>query len=124
MTIGKTLDGRLSHPYIEGVNEFINFARAIVDLSGNISCPYIHYVNCYRQSLHTVRIHLLHHGIMQSYIEWYNHGEPCVLNENLHDNEILHGDHIDDIDALVGDQIRGEPRNANQDKEVRNDQLE
>ena len=63
MTMGKTPDGRLSHPYIEGVNAFINFSRAVVDLSGNISCPCIHYVNCYRQSLHTVRIHLLHRAL-------------------------------------------------------------
>ena len=41
----KTLDGRLSHPYIEGVNAFINFAKAVVDLSGNILCPCIHCVN-------------------------------------------------------------------------------
>ena len=44
MTMGKTLDGRLSHPYIEGVNAFINFARAVVDLSGNILCSCIHCV--------------------------------------------------------------------------------
>ena len=40
---------------------------------------------------------------MQSYINWYNHGEPLVLNENIHDNEMLDGDHMDGIDALVGD---------------------
>ena len=39
MTMSKTPDGRLSHPYIEGVNAFINFAKAVVDLSGNISYP-------------------------------------------------------------------------------------
>ena len=88
MTIGKTANGRLSHPYIEGDNVFINFAKAAVDLSGNILCPCIHYVNCYRQSLHTMHIHLLHHGIMQFYINWYNHGESHILNENIHDNEI------------------------------------
>ena len=48
--MGKTPDDRLSHPYIKGVNAFINFARAVVDLSGNISCSCIHCVNCYRQS--------------------------------------------------------------------------
>ena len=37
--MGKTPDGRLSRPYIEGVNAFINFAKAVVDLSGNIPCP-------------------------------------------------------------------------------------
>ena len=68
MTMGKTTDGKLSHPYIERVNTFINFAKAIMDLSGNIPCPCIHYVNYYRQSPHTVHIDLLHRGIMQSYI--------------------------------------------------------
>ena len=103
MTLGKTFDGRLSHLYIEGDNAFINFTRAVVDLSGNISCPCIHCVNCYRQSLYTVHIHLLYRGIMQSYINWYNHGESCVLNENIHDNEMSDSDHMDGINALVGD---------------------
>ena len=99
--MGKTLDGRLSHPYIKEVNAFINFARAVVDLSGNILCPCIHCVNCYRQSLHTVHIHLLHHGIMQSYINWHNHGESRVLNENIHDNEMSDGDHIYPIFTIL-----------------------
>ena len=120
MTMSKTPNGRLSHPYIEGVNAFINFSRAIVDLSGNILCSCIHCVNFYWQSLHTVRIHLLHHGMMQSYINWYNHGEPHVLNENTHDNEMSYGDHMDGINALVDDWIREKPRNAIKDEEVRN----
>ena len=62
---------------------------------------------------------------MQSYINWYNHGEPRVLNENIHDNEMSDGDHMDGINALVGDRIRGEPRNATEDKEVHHfDKLE
>ena len=94
MTMGKTPDGRLSYPYIEGVNAFINSARVVVDLSGNIPCLCIHCVNCYRQSPQTVRIHLFRHGIMQSYINCYNHGEPCVLNENIHENEMTDVDYI------------------------------
>ena len=120
-----TLNGKLSHPYIEGVNAFINFARAVVDLSGNIPCPCIHCVNCYRQSPHTLRIHLLHHGIMQSYINQYNHGESLVLNKNIHDNEMSDGDHMNGINALVNDRIREEPRNATEDEEVHHfDKLE
>ena len=47
------------------------------------------------------------------------------MNENIHDNEMSDDDHIDGIDALVGDQIRGEPRNAIEDEEVRHfDKLE
>ena len=118
--MGKTPYDRLSHPYIEGVNAFINFARATVDLSSNIPCPCIHCVNCYRQILHIVRFHLLHRGIMQSYINGYNHRESCILNKNIHDNEMSDADHMDDIDALVGDRIRGEPRNVTKDEEVCN----
>ena len=33
---------------------------------------------------------------------------------------MLDGNHMDGIDALVSDQIRGEPRKANQDEEERN----
>ena len=57
---------------------------------------------------------------MQSYINWYNHGEPHVLNENTHDNEMSYGDHMDGINALVDDWIREKPRNAIKDEEVRN----
>ena len=57
---------------------------------------------------------------MQSYINSYNHGESFVLNENIYDNEMLDDDHMDGIDALVDDQIRGEPRNATEDEEVSN----
>ena len=72
-----------------------------------------------------MRIHLLHRGIMQSYINWYNHGESHVLNKNIHDNEMSDGDHMDGINALAGDRIKGEPRNATEDEEVRNfDKLE
>jgi len=123
--MGKTPDGRLSHPYIDVVNAFINFARAVVDLSSNIPYLCIHCMNCYRQSPHIVRIHLLYCWIMQSYINWYSHGEPRVLNENIHDSEMLDGDHMNGIDVLVGDQIRGEPRNVIEDQEMRNfDKLE
>ena len=82
-------------------------------------------MNCYQQSLPTVHIHLLHCGIMQSYINWYNHGESRVLNENIHDNEMSNCDHMDGIDTLVGDQIRKESRNATECEEVHHfDKLE
>ena len=58
-------------------------------------------------------------GLCNLTLNWYNHGEPHVLNENIHDNEMSDGDHMDGIDALVGDRIRGEPRNAIEDEEVR-----
>ena len=76
MTLGKIPDGRLSEPYISGVNSFIDFTIAVVDSSGNISCLCIQCVNCYRQSHYVVCVHLLRHGIMQFYTKWFDHGEP------------------------------------------------
>ena len=47
------------------------------------------------------------------------------MNENIHDNDMSSDNHMDGIDALVGDRIRGEPRNATEDEEVRHfDKLE
>ena len=116
MTLGKTPNGKLSEPYISRVNSFINFAIAVMDSSGNILYPCIQCMNCYQQFLYVVRVHLLHRRIMQSCTKWYDHGEPHVLNENINDNEMLDGDHMDGINALVSDRIRKEPRNANQDE--------
>ena len=78
MTLGKTLDGRLSEPYISEVNSFIDFAIVVVDSSGNIPYQCIQCVNFYRNSRYVVRIHLLCHEIMQSYTKWYNHREPRI----------------------------------------------
>ena len=47
MTLGKTLDGGLSEPYISEVNSFIDFAIVVVDSSGNIPYQCIQCVNFY-----------------------------------------------------------------------------
>ncbi|XP_050246160.1 uncharacterized protein LOC126694124 [Quercus robur] len=58
---------------------------------------------------------------MQDYTKWYYHGEPHELNEHIGDEEMSDNDHLDGIDALVEDQIRGEPKDTTQqDEEVRN----
>ena len=47
------------------------------------------------------------------------------MNENIHDNKMSDGDHMDGLNALVDDRIRVEPRNATKDEEVRHfDKLE
>ena len=83
-----------------------------MDRSGKIQCPCIDYLNCYRQYAHIVYIHLLHRGIIQYYTKWYYHGEPRELNEHINDEEMSNNDHLDSIDALVEDRIRGEPRDT------------
>ena len=76
MTLGKTPNGRLSEPYISGVNSFIEFTIVVVDSNDNISCPCIQCVNCYQQPHYVVRVHLFRRGIMQFYTKWFDHGEP------------------------------------------------
>ena len=49
---------------------------------------------------------------MQYYIKWYYHGERRELNEHINDEEMSDSDHLDSIDALVEDRIRGEPRDT------------
>ena len=121
MTLGKTPGDKLSQQYIDGVNSFLTFERTVVDQSGNILRSCIDCLNCYQQYAHIVQIRLLHHGIMQDYTKWYYHGEPRELNEHIDDEEMLDNDHLDGIDVLVEDRIRGEPRDTiQQDEEMRN----
>ena len=121
MTLGKTPGDKLSQQYIDGVNSFLTFERTVVDQSGNILRSCIDCLNCYQQYAHTMQIHLLHRGIMQDYTKWYYHGEPRELNEHIDDEEMLDNDHLDGIDVLVEDRIRGEPRDTiQQDEEMRN----
>ena len=58
MTMGKTPDGRLSHPYIEGVNTFINFAKVVVDSSGKFYLIMSNSSNSYN-NIFIIHIHFI-----------------------------------------------------------------
>ncbi|KAG5548681.1 hypothetical protein RHGRI_014133 [Rhododendron griersonianum] len=119
MKMGMTADGRISQLYYNGVTLFIKFARAAVDAQGNILCPCLKCVNFYRKSPEDVQIHLLRHGIMQSYTIWHEHGETRESND-VRRHEMRDGD-LGGIDALVEDRIRGEPIDTTQhNEEVQN----
>ncbi|XP_058210514.1 uncharacterized protein LOC131322935 [Rhododendron vialii] len=118
MKMGMTTDGRISQLYYNGVTSFIQFARAVIDAQGYIPCPCLKCVNFYRKSPEVVRIHLIQHGIMQSYTIWHEHGEPRELDDVRH-HEMRDGD-LGGMDALVEDRIRGEPIDATQHEEVQN----
>ncbi|KAH7849967.1 hypothetical protein Vadar_025729 [Vaccinium darrowii] len=121
MKMGMTADGRISQAYYNGVNLFIEFAREVVDGQGNIPCPCLQCVNFYRKSPEDVRIHLLRHGIMQSYTVWHEHGEPRV-SDNVRHREMRDGQDGDlgGIDALLQDRMRGESVDTTQWEEMRN----
>jgi hypothetical protein len=117
MTLGKTPHGRMSRQYLDGVKMFLDFAKAVGDLNGNIPCPCKNCVNFYRQTPKIVRIHLLQCGIMQSYTKWFEHGEPRVLDDS-HDHEMSDTQTLDGIDVMVEDRVRGESIDMQQDEEV------
>ena len=73
MTLGKTPHGRMSQQYFDGVKRFLDFAKMVGDVNGNIMCLCKNCVNFYRQTPKIVRIHLLQCGIMQSYTKWFEH---------------------------------------------------
>jgi hypothetical protein len=54
---------------------------------------------------------------MQSYTKWFEHGEPCVLDDS-HDHEMLDTQSLDGIDVMVEDRVRGESIDMQQDEEV------
>jgi hypothetical protein len=103
ITLGRTTNGKMSSQYFQGVDSFINFAKAVVDKNGNIQCPCINCLNIYRQTLGVVQVHLLQLGIMQTYTKWYEHGEPRESNNEMSDIDRTYG-----IDALVEDRMRGQ----------------
>ena len=109
MPLGRTTEGRLSPQYFDGVMSFINFAMTSMNRKGDILCPCIKCVNYYRQNPRILQIHLLQHGIMQTYTIWELHGEPRTTNEPIEmtNNEVLGG-----IDTLLEDRIREESTNT------------
>jgi hypothetical protein len=117
MTLGKTPHGKMSQQYFDGVKMFLDFAKAVGDLNGNIPCLCKNCVNFYRQTPKIVRIHLLQCEIMQSYTKWFKHGEPRVLDDS-HDHEMSDTQSLDGIDVMVEDRVRGESIDMQQDEEV------
>ncbi|XP_058211822.1 uncharacterized protein LOC131324005 [Rhododendron vialii] len=121
MKLGSTAHGRTSQLYFDGVNSFLEYAAAVGDRQGNILCPCRKCVNCRRQNLQEVHLHLFQYGIVQSYTTWHEHGEPRV-SDTVHPCETGNYEvgNLDGIDALVEDRIRADSMDTTQREEVRN----
>ncbi|KAG5520879.1 hypothetical protein RHGRI_000591 [Rhododendron griersonianum] len=121
MKLGSTAHGRTSQPYFDGVNSFLEYAAAVGDRQGNILCPCRKCVNCRRQNLQEVHLHLFQYGIVQSYTTWHEHGEPRV-SDTVHPSEMgtCEEGNLGGIDALVEDRIRADSMDTTQREEVRN----
>ncbi|KAG5512627.1 hypothetical protein RHGRI_038917 [Rhododendron griersonianum] len=69
------LSDRFCPAYVDGVDSFIEFAKAHLSGEVEIKCPCTNCHNYYKNDYDTVRTHLLIRGMMVSYTTWLVHGE-------------------------------------------------
>ncbi|PKU69921.1 hypothetical protein MA16_Dca026744 [Dendrobium catenatum] len=69
--------------YVNGVNNFIEFASRSQNLSGKILCPCKSIINRYFYSLKDVQDQLISKGFFPGYVVWNRHGEN-TNEENDH----------------------------------------
>ena len=89
-----------SKDYIEGVNEFIEFAFRN-SKTNKILCPCTHCANYHKGSRTSVREHLIdpRRGLVRGYKKWVFHGEdPKTSNQRTEHAEMEH-----DMDGLIND---------------------
>ncbi|XP_048430866.1 uncharacterized protein LOC125472887 [Pyrus x bretschneideri] len=66
---------RCAVEYLDGINEFIEFASRHNRGSTPIRCPCRRCNNSMWETLENVRFHLVRNGMMETYTTWYHHGE-------------------------------------------------
>ena len=73
--------------YINGVNEFLDFAFANVAKEGKIRCPCVNYDNFYHQSRKAVLFHLLHDGILRNSNPWEFYGGKSAVEGHIDEGD-------------------------------------
>ncbi|XP_055961889.1 uncharacterized protein LOC130015557 [Mercurialis annua] len=66
---------RLNEKYIDGVEQFLNYAFNRIGEESKIRCPCVKCNNTNSSAREVVKTHLFVHGIMPNYRTWYHHGE-------------------------------------------------
>ena len=85
-------ESTLSSRYLNGVEEFLNFAFAFSSEEGTIRCPCVECNNVYFKTHEKVQFDLVSMGIVQSYTHWYYHGEEEGEEDDLFSEEFSVGD--------------------------------
>ncbi|CAL5405386.1 unnamed protein product [Camellia sinensis] len=77
------LHNRRLHQYIDGVKEFIMFARDhMKSRTSKIWCPCNRCNNRIQKTIDEVEIHLFAYGVVTTYTRWVYHGEDFELNDS------------------------------------------
>ncbi|KAF4360508.1 hypothetical protein G4B88_003391 [Cannabis sativa] len=85
MSINKTWinnPNKLSDEYGAGVVAFLERAKNFVDETGLVKCPCNKCVNIQLQTINVIEHHLFNNGFLQSYTNWYWHGEEEIIPTN------------------------------------------
>ncbi|PKU61656.1 hypothetical protein MA16_Dca028239 [Dendrobium catenatum] len=70
-----------SRDYVNGVNNFIEFAGRSQNISGKILCPCKSCINRYFHSMKDVKDHLISRGFFPGYVVWNRHGEEHCIKD-------------------------------------------
>ncbi|CAL5434132.1 unnamed protein product [Camellia sinensis] len=91
------LHNRRSPQYIDGVREFILFARDhMKPETDKIWCPCYRCNNHIQKTIEEVEIHLYAYGVVTSYTRWVYHGEGFELNDN-DDSQNENDEYLDNV---------------------------
>ncbi|CAL5386551.1 unnamed protein product [Camellia sinensis] len=91
------LRNRRSPQYIDGVREFILFARDHMKPEiDKIWCPCYRCNNHIQKTIEEVEIHLYAYGVVTSYTRWVYHGEGFELNDN-DDSQNENDEYLDNV---------------------------
>ncbi|KAM2473958.1 hypothetical protein PS1_006731 [Malus domestica] len=66
---------RCTDEYLDGIGDFIDFARTHNPSATRIRCPCKRCNNTLRETIENVRFHLVRNGMIKTYNTWNHHGE-------------------------------------------------
>ncbi|KAH7845791.1 hypothetical protein Vadar_006051 [Vaccinium darrowii] len=116
------LKNRWCGSYINGVKQFILFAKTNANGKEKIRCPCQRCNNMYFREFNVVEDHLYIHGMTQGYFQWFHHGESFEFtsgSNNDHSAGVGHEKtpNRDFVYDILEDVWAGEIGDANQDDE-------
>ncbi|XP_055962101.1 uncharacterized protein LOC126686319 [Mercurialis annua] len=94
------LDNKADPLYVEGVNNFLQFAFSQPGISNSIRCPCNGCRNVVFKNMDEVRLDLFQNGINRSYNIWNLHGESLI---NLEKAENNYDENYDDFLGMLRD---------------------
>ncbi|KAG5526153.1 hypothetical protein RHGRI_032437 [Rhododendron griersonianum] len=107
--------------YINGVKQFIRFAKTHASGKEKIRCPCQRCNNMYFRDFIIVEDHLYEHGMTQGYFQWVHHGESFEFTSGGNDDHSAGVGHDktpnqDFVHEILEDVWGGEIRDADQDE--------